>query len=209
MAKRGIWLLIGLVGSSHLLLLALFFNAGLKGKPSENPASRLSLQIINAQTDTGALTELATPLPQPKPTQKPRETQAKSTDTLTEIKPGKTNEAPPDPSESLSRTLSPFLDRSRFLDAAELDQAAAAPTVFDQTLDKTLPTAFDLIVLEFLIDESGQTVQITCIDGDCSAQLVEKLQQLMVIPFSPAIKNGRPVASRKVIQISPTPTFGL
>ena len=207
--KRSILLLIGLVSSSHLLLLGIFFDAGLIGQAPNRPASRLSLQVVEERSGITARPEIATPVPQLRSIKKPRETPEKPTDPLAEVKPGKTNEAAPDTSESSNRTLSPFFDRGRFLDAAELDQSAAAPTVFDQTLDKTLPTAVDLIVLEFLIDESGQTVQITCTDGDCSAQLVEKLQQLMVIPFSPAIKNGRPVASRKVIQISPTPTFGL
>ena len=187
----------------------MFFDAGLRGQASNRPASRLSLKVVEARSDITARAEIATTVPQPESIKRPIETLEKATDPLTEIKRGKTNEAAPDPSASSNRTLSPIFDRSRFLDAAELDQSAAAPMVFEQTLDKALPAAFDLIVLEFLIDESGQPVQLTCIDGDCSAQLVEKLQQLMVIPFSPAIKNGRPVASRKVIQISPTPTFGL
>ena len=207
--RRSIWLLIGLVSSSHLVLLATFFNGGLRDRSSNSPAPRLSLQIVDVRSRVAAIPEIATPVPHSEPIQPPREPLEKLTGQLAEIKPAKTIEATPDSSADSNTPLSPFLDRSRFLDAAELDQSAATSNMFDPTLDQTLPATFDLIVLEFLIDETGQTVQLTCIDGDCSSAVIEKLQRLIVIPFTPATKNGRPVASRKVIQISPTPTFGL
>ena len=100
-------------------------------------------------------------------------------------------------------------NRERFFELDELDEPATGASGFETALNEALPTTFEVIVLEFLINEMGVTVQITCIDGDCSNASIENLQALASISFSPAMKYGVAVASRKVIQVLPLPRFGL
>ena len=101
------------------------------------------------------------------------------------------------------------LGRDKFFDLEALDTAAVGSDEFDLALDNVLPAKFEFLVLEFLIDESGRTVQISCIDGECTQVLGDKLQELLAIPFVPALKKGQPVPSRKVIQILPVPNLAL
>ena len=110
--------------------------------------------------------------------------------------------------ESATEDVAGF-NRERFFDLDELDEPATGTSGFETALNDALPTTFEIIVLEFLINEMGVTVQITCIDGDCSNASIENLQALASIPFLPAMKNGSTVASRKVIQVLPLPRFGL
>lgn len=196
---------MAVVCAIHFSLISSFFNAGRSGPPASGLIVKLRSQVIETQPPVSQFQERLTSQPSP-PTAKPSEKptappSAASAD-------NRSNVAPSTPEKSSSDPLT-FFNRDRFLDAGDLDQSAAASKAFEDVLDKSLPARFDLIVLEFLIDESGQTVQLMCLDGDCSSELTVELQQLMTLPFVPAIKNGKPVASRKIIQISPTLTFGL
>ena len=194
---------MAVVCAIHFGLISSFLNAGKSGQSARGSATSLRFQIIAAQPPIPQVQDRSEPQ---SATDKPSEKTAAAPGTASLEK--KSSSAPGTTEKASSDPL-PFFNRDRFLDAGDLDQSAAASKAFEDTLEKSLPAGFDLIVLEFLIDESGQTVQLTCIDGDCSTELAEKLQQLVALPFTPATKNGQPVASRKVIQISPTPTFGL
>lgn len=152
------------------------------------PAKSTELGLVSAQTMTPA--EVLAPLPNA---------------SKVDVK----SEAVFSPAGTSSTDPSSFLNRDKFLGAGELDESAKASNAFEDALEKALPRSFDSIVLEFFIDENGQIVQLTCIEGDCSTELSKQLEQLLLIPLTAAIKNGQPVPSRKVIQVSPTPTFGL
>ena len=196
---------MAVVCAIHFSLIISFLHVGRSGPPASGSTVKLRLQVIETKPPVSQFQERLTSQPSP-PTAQPSEKPAALTSAANAE--NKSNVAPSTAEKSSSDPL-PFFNRDRFLDAGDLDQSAAASKAFEDALDKSLPARFDLIVLEFLIDESGQTVQLKCIDGDCSTELAEKLQQLVALPFTPATKNGQPVASRKVIQISPTPTFGL
>lgn len=116
-----------------------------------------------------------------------------------------------DPQTATSSVLSmkALSNKARFLDVDEVDAPALATTQFEGALDQALPSRFELIVLELLIDEAGRTVSALCIGGDCGEALAQRLQLLLVVPFAPAQKDGIAVASRKIIQISPLPDLRL
>ena len=200
------WLLLAAVCGVHFALIGSFLHGGRSGQPAKNSESRLILQIVNTEPpEREESTRPTAPPSLPPP--------AITTETATSPPPPPANvdrksDVSPKTAERSNSEPFPFFNRNRFLDAGELDESATASKAFDDALDKALPARFDSIVLEFLIDENGQTVQLACIEGDCSAALLEKLQQLLAIPFAPATKNGQPVASRKLIEILPTPTFG-
>lgn len=209
MVSRIRWLLLAAVCSIHFGLIISFLNGGRSSKAASGSDSRLTVQIIKPQLQNTEPQERTaqSKAPADPETAKPP---PKITAPLPAIaKTGRKNAAAPASPETSNNEPPPFFNRDKFLDAGELDQSAAASKAFEDALDKALPSTFDSIVLEFLIDETGQTVQLNCIEGDCSASPTNWLQQLLAIPFTPAIKNGQPVASRKVIQFLPTPTFGL
>lgn len=203
------WLLLAAVCAVHFALIVGFLHAGRSGQSAENPTPKLSLQIVNTQpTDRNESASVPAPPSLPKPA---LPTEKATITTSAPANANKKSDVSPETSENSEKSNSepfPFFNRNRFLDAGDLDQSAVASKAFESALDKALPDKFESVVLEFLIDEAGQTVQLTCIEGNCSAELSEKLQQLVAIPFTPATKNGQPVASRKVIEIFPTPTFG-
>lgn len=197
------WLLLAAVCGAHFALIGSFLHAGRSGQPTENSESRLTLQIVIPQPPEPQKRTAQPILPAPAlPPEKSPSSPPAAANVDRKI------DVIPETSDKSSSEPSPFFNRERFLDAGELDQSAVASKAFEDALDKTLPARFDSIVLEFLIDENGETVQLNCIEGDCSAALSERLQQLMLIPFTPASKNGQPVASRKVIEVFPTPTLG-
>ena len=96
-----------------------------------------------------------------------------------------------------------------FLDADAVDQTARPDDHFEILLGQRLPLRIESMVLEFWIDDEGITVQVQCLEGACNDATIVPLTKLAELRFAPAIKNGTPVASRKVMQIDPLPTFGL
>lgn len=204
MVNRHVCLLAGLVVAVHLLLLGTFFSTGgITGASSKNNAERSVKIAYRAAT---ALPQPKIPaLIAPKPT---LQTPAQKTSVYTP------SAAKPEPASSPLEVTPgyaaiPNLKLETFLDADALDEVATSTSAFELALTAALPGRFKSLVLEFLIDEKGRVVQASCIEGDCSADLVVKLQPLLAVPFGPAIKNGQSVASRKVIEVLPVPTFGL
>lgn len=96
-----------------------------------------------------------------------------------------------------------------FLDADAVDQTARPDDNFEIALGQRLPLRIEPMVLEFWIDKDGMTVQVRCLEGACNDEAEASLTRLAELRFTPAVKDGAPVASRKVMQIDPLPTFGL
>lgn len=96
-----------------------------------------------------------------------------------------------------------------FLDADAVDQTARPDENFEIALGQRLPLRVEPMVLEFWIDKEGITVRVQCLEGACNDAADTFLTKLAELRFAPAVKDGAPVASRKVMQIDPLPTFGL
>lgn len=111
--------------------------------------------------------------------------------------------------EQPASLLLPYFNPQRFINVEDLDVPAVGTSVLEDMLSNVLPARFGFVVLELLIDETGRTVQVACIEGECSEILNEKLQALLAAPFIPALRGGHAVASRKVIHVLPVPTNGL
>ena len=100
-------------------------------------------------------------------------------------------------------------NRDYFLDTAEVDQPAEPSGDFEVWLAQLLPPNIEPLVLEFWIDKDGRTVEVKCIEGVCSDDVLASLPKLATLAFAPAVKNAEAVANRKVIQIDVKPGFGL
>lgn len=115
--------------------------------------------------------------------------------------------------EALNLTDSPrwsgLQNQNIFLDADAVDRTARPDENFETALGQRLPLRIESMVLEFWIDKDGITVQVRCLEGACNDEADTPLTRFAELRFTPAIKDGVPVASRKVMQIDPLPTFGL
>ena len=210
--SRGRWLTFAGVCVVHMLLIGSFASsARFSAQPSGNAeSSRLQIEeravpviVIQANASPAWLPEPALTPPVESATQQP--TPAKFPAQF----PPTRQTAQTVRMEPLFPPTLAIFDRDKFLDLEALDQAAVAFSQFELALTNALPASFEAIVLELLINESGRTVQITCIEGDCSDELQQQLAALMDVPFTPAMKNGETVASRKIIQALPASTYGL
>jgi hypothetical protein len=100
-----------------------------------------------------------------------------------------------------------FQNRDYFLDADAVDKTADPGDSFETRLAQLLPLQIQTIVLEFWIEKDGHTLEVRCIEGACSDDVIASLSKLAELEFVPAVKNSEAVASRKVIQIDPRPSF--
>ena len=192
------WQILAAVCAAHGLLVGSFLSDSRSAVPAVGSVERLYVQLIktpalqpythpvNAAQVPSRLNPLA-PLPQ-------------------------VNAAVPQGHQRQETTQKPDAvtpTHDKFLDLEALDEPAVSSSDFEAALSQALPGRFEKVVLELFIDEAGRTVQVSCVEGDCSEALAEKLKRLLAVPFIPALKNGQTVASRKVLQISPIPTLGL
>ena len=92
-----------------------------------------------------------------------------------------------------------------FFSPDEVDETANPVGNFEETLRQGLPLYIHGLVIEFWIDSNGNTVQVRCVEGDCSDAITADLDSLLASFFQPAVKNGLAVPSRKLIQIDPSP----
>ena len=97
----------------------------------------------------------------------------------------------------------------RFLDSDEVDITAEADDNFETLLAQLLPLNIQSVVLEFWIEKDGRTVEVRCIEGICTDEVKASLPKLGELTFTPALKNGKAVANRKVIQIDIKPSFDM
>jgi hypothetical protein len=87
---------------------------------------------------------------------------------------------------------------------AEFFEEVASPNQdFSEILHRLLPVEFQPFLLEFWIDQDGNTSRVICIDGGCTDEVSATLVRLQEITFRPALKDGSKVASRKLIQVEP------
>lgn len=92
-----------------------------------------------------------------------------------------------------------------FFSPDEVDVTANPVGNFEETLRQGLPLYVHGLVIEFWIDSTGNTVQVRCVEGDCSDATTAGLAQLLASLFQPAVKDGLAVPSRKLIQIDASP----
>ena len=220
MLCRGIWPLFGLVVTAHLAVIEGFFESTSLNNVASEQSKRLTVHVIEGSTLDAAIPAYMllakapaltpTPAPAPKPIQGIAKTPLEKADILQKTLVDNYSELSGlSDQKSLGFTVNAPVDRRRYLDFDALDQSAISSLEFEAALAKALPMKFEQIMLEFLIDETGRTVLVSCIEGDCSTTLAADFQQLLALPFEPALKNGQAVASRKIIQVLPLapPTF--
>jgi hypothetical protein len=102
-----------------------------------------------------------------------------------------------------------WLNSVYFLDAEAVDTTAEPDDIFASLLANILPLDTPSLVLEFWIGKDGRTVEVRCIEGACTDEVVAALSKMAGLTFKPATKNGEAVANRKVIQIEPKTSFDL
>lgn len=122
------------------------------------------------------------------------------------------NTQPPGPTASTASEVIPTSEQqafTRFFDSQELDTSAEPQNNFSDALGRLLPLNVQAIMLEFWIEKDGTTAQVKCLDGACSQAVIASLPELSSLRFAPAVRDGHAVASRKVLQIDPPPSFGL
>lgn len=93
------------------------------------------------------------------------------------------------------------LKPEEFFSADEVDETANPLGNFEETLRQGLPLYVHGLVIEFWIDSSGNTLQVRCVEGDCSEAMAPGLDLLLASLFEAAVKDGMAVPSRKLIQI--------
>ena len=83
----------------------------------------------------------------------------------------------------------------------ELDSSAEPVADLGKELIKILPVLSGTVIIEFWITEAGQATRIDFIKGQTLLPLDEAMQILLSYEFTPALRDGKPVASRKLIEI--------
>ena len=191
-------ILVFIVCVGHLTLLVGFSHSLASGKPSRiDTNSNQNLLVTLRPTITVPLTDaLAKPL---EPTSKVDIQEADVASTASNQK-----------IATSGSLYSPgLLTRDYFFDAGSVDQSAAPGDDFEALLSQHLPLNIQTVILEFWIENDGRTVDVKCLEGACTYDVIASLPKLAELVFKPAIKNGEAVANRKVIQIDPKPSPGL
>jgi hypothetical protein len=110
--------------------------------------------------------------------------------------------------ETLVSNPTPRFNYEEFLEASSPDETSIPMEGFEEVLSLIFPPNFESLVIEFWIDNKGNTTMAQCMEGNCGALLPESLNRLLELHFYPAIKDGLPVSSRKLIQIDLQSAFG-
>jgi hypothetical protein len=91
---------------------------------------------------------------------------------------------------------------NEYLPGNELDVTAISVEDLGVSLSKIFPILSGLIILELWIDTTGQVTRIDLIQGQTLSLESDAMKPLLDMTFAPAIKNGVPVSSRKLIEIN-------
>ena len=83
----------------------------------------------------------------------------------------------------------------------ELEISAEPLADLGKELSKILPVLSGTVIIEFWITETGRATRIDFIKGQTLLPIDEALQILLSYEFTPALRDGKPVASRKLIEI--------
>ena len=190
--------LVFVVSFGHLVLVASFSHSFASGKSAKSNSKNSDRVVIalrpiasKAPTDTFA-----------KPQQPVGNAESKVTSQLSTA----TNEQIASPQAPYWSGLQ---TRDYFLDSDAVDKTAEPNETFEALLAQLLPLNIQSVVLEFWIEKDGRTVDVRCIEGACSDDVLASLPKLADLAFTPAVKNGEAVANRKVIQVDLKPNFGL
>lgn len=194
---KGLALVIVVCGG-HLALLAGFSHSFASGKPAKTTRNATGNFVINLRPTIGK--PLAEALA--KPPEQTSKTDSKVATALSTAQNQKIDlhETPLWPS---------FQSKDDFLDADAVDKTAEPSDNFEALLAQLLPLDIQNVVIEFWIEKDGRTVDVRCLEGACTDDVIASLPKLAELVFKPAIKNGEAVANRKVIQIDLKPSPGL
>lgn len=189
---------IVLVCSVHLALIA-GFNRGFVFGTAAKPISRTA-EILVVTVRANINTPLAVALYQPDA----QTSKKKSTATDARITPeNKKSDLPVAP------IWPGFAGRDYFLDTDAVDVKAQPGDDFEAALVRILPLHVETVVLEFWIEKDGRTLEVRCLEGTCSNDVLASLTQLAGLAFTPARKNGIAVGNRKVILVDIKSGLGL
>lgn len=190
--------LVLVVCVGHLALLAGFSHSFASGKPENAIRNTTGSLVINLRpTISKPLAEALT-----KPRQQTGTSDSKAADALNAAQNQK-SDLPETP------FWSSLPSRTYFLDTDAVDVTAEPTDDFDLVLARLLPLNVETVVIEFWIEKDGRIVDVRCLEGACTSDVIASLPKLAELVFKPAIKNGETVANRKVIQIDPKPSPGL
>ena len=109
----------------------------------------------------------------------------------------------PPSEEAIVAPLTPPSEVDPYRNAEELDMPALPLADLEQIFNQVFFLVQDRVLLELLIDANGTLVSVTCLDGTCRSDITDKLAAIKTLQFEPAIKDGLPTASRKLIEIVP------
>lgn len=190
--------LVFLVSFGHLALVAGFSHSFAPGKTPKSTRKNSGSVLIALRPIAG------TPV---------AETLAKLQEPAGKVESKVADELSTATDQKLASPLPPdwsgMLSRDTFLDTSAVDKTAQPADDFEALLAQILPLNINSMVLEFWIDKDGRTVEVRCMEGACSDDVLASLPKLAELTFMPAVKDGEAVANRKVIQIDLKPTFGL
>jgi hypothetical protein len=95
-----------------------------------------------------------------------------------------------------------LINEDSYLISSELDATASAPHDFGELLAKIFPVLSGIVILELWIDANGEVTRIDLIQGRTISQDADAMNELLSTKFGSAQKNGRTIASRKLIEIN-------
>lgn len=190
--------LVCFVCGAHFALLAGLKDSVAPGKPSTTIGTKpQKLSILLRPTFNTPLAQA-----QPTPKEQTKSIDRRAPDAQSTVA-NRKSESVEEPSRSIFQT------RDYFLNTDAVDKTAEPNDFFESQLAQLLPLNTQSVVLEFWIDKDGRSVEVRCIEGACTEEVVLSLPKLTDLIFTPAVKNGEPVGNRKVIQVDAKPTFGM
>jgi hypothetical protein len=108
---------------------------------------------------------------------------------------------PAKPFEVSSEQIGILPAPQHYLSLDELDLSASPEFDLGLTLGKIFPAFSGIVVLELWIDEEGRVMHVQVLQGRSLNSDPLEFKPLIESPFQPAMKDGRPRASRKVIEV--------
>jgi hypothetical protein len=95
----------------------------------------------------------------------------------------------------------------QFLTLDQLDQSASPVSDLGLTLGKIFPLFSGVVLVELWIDDQGRVIHVVVHQGQSLNAEPSDYEVLLKSEFKPAMKDGLPVASRKLIEIDTDQPF--
>ena len=188
-AKLTFWLLVFFVSAFHLGVLT-FLATGVRSL--SQPKLDKKSTLIYAYPSSAALDKVSTDSVQVTKKLKPIADLSKPRPKEMDVK------------NSLASTSKPTIFASSetvYFLREELDNSAEPLADIGKELSKILPVLSGTVIIEFWITETGQVTRIDFIKGETLLPLDEAMQILLNYEFAPAMRAGKSVASRKLIEV--------